>query len=175
MAAMSRLAGHFLVFVSVAVITAACAPTPHGETPATLPSLPSALNLPLPTGAPGPGEWAAWSHEQKLAYMKTGFIDAERAIFASWEPVRFRSLTCRDCHGPGVADGSFRLPNPDLPRLAPGADGFKELATHEPEVLAFMQKRLVPETARLLGVPAFNFEEHTGFSCYQCHVRQDGK
>jgi hypothetical protein len=175
MSAMSRSAGRTLVLLSVVVIGAACAPSPSGQGAATHPSSPPAPNISLPTGAPGPGEWATWSREQKLAYMKSGFIDAERAIFASWEPVRFRNLECRDCHGPGVADSTFRLPNPDLPHLAPGAEGFQELAKHEPEVLWFMQKRLVPETARLLGVPAFDFEAHTGFSCYQCHVRQEGR
>lgn len=125
-----------------------------------------------PVAPPGPGDWQRWSHDQKLAYMSTTFMDEERKIFASWEPVRFRTLECRTCHGPGVGDGTFRLPNVDLPQVAPGAEGFQELAAHEPEVLSFMQKRLVPETARLLGVPAFDFEKHQGFSCYQCHVRQ---
>ena len=155
---MPRSTGRTPVLLSVVVVSAACASSPHGQAaaPSMLPSLPPAPSVPLPTGAPGPGEWATWSHEQKLAYMKSGFLDAERAIFASWEPVRFKELTCR-------------------PHLYPGADGYKELAAHEPEVFAFMQKRLVPETARLLGVPAFDFEAHTGFSCYQCHVRQDGR
>jgi hypothetical protein len=173
---MPRSTGRSLALLSVVAISAcASGPQSQGAPPSMLPSLPPAPNIPLPAGAPGPGEWATWSHEQKLAYMKSGFLDAERAIFASWEPVRFKELTCRNCHGPGVADGTFRLPNPDLPHLYPGADGYKELAAHEPEVFAFMQKRLVPETARLLGVPAFDFEAHTGFSCYQCHVRQDGR
>jgi hypothetical protein len=172
MSAMQRSPARTLVLLSVVAISAACASSPHSEGASKLPQLPPAPSIPLPAGAPGPGEWATWSHEQKLAYMKSGFIEAERAIFATWEPVRFKELTCRNCHGPGVVDGNFRLPNPDLPHLYPGADGFKELAAHEPEVLAFMQKRLVPETARLLGVPAFDFEAHTGFSCYQCHVRQ---
>jgi hypothetical protein len=129
-------------------------------------------DIPLPADAPKPGEWATWSRDQKMAYMKGSFMTAERAIFASWEPVRFKELACHHCHGPGVIDGTFRLPNPDLPRLAPGPDGFKELLAHEPEVLDFMQQRLVPETARLLGLPPFDMKAHTGFSCYQCHVRQ---
>jgi len=103
--------------------------------------------------------------------MSTTFITEERKLFASWEPFRFHTLECQDCHGPGVRDGSFRMPNPDLTKLYPGADGFKELKAHEPELFDFMQKRLVPETARLLGVPDFSFKTHTGFSCYECHVR----
>jgi hypothetical protein len=107
--------------------------------------------------------------------MKGGFMDAERAIFATWEPARYRDLSCRTCHGSGVDDGSYRMPNPELPTLSRGADGFKELAAKEPEVLRFMQKELVPATAHLLGVPEFDFASHTGFSCWQCHLPLDDR
>ncbi len=154
----------------VAAVACASAPPPAAApSPVALPPMPE---VPLPPDAPKPGEWATWSRDRKMAYMKGSFMNAERAIFASWEPVRFKEIACHHCHGPGVEDGTFRLPNPDLPRLAPGADGFRELLAHEPEVLAFMQKRVVPETARLLGLAPFDMEAHTGFSCYQCHVRQ---
>ena len=67
------------------------------------------------------------------------------------------------------------MPNPDLPHLIGGKQGFMELAEKQPETLRFMQKVVVPETARLLGYPAFDMEKHVGFSCYQCHVREDVK
>jgi len=128
--------------------------------------------VPVSVGPPGPGDWATWPHAQKLAYMKSTFIVEERKLFASWEPSRYLNLECQDCHGSGVRDGTFRMPNPDLPKLAPGPEGFKDLAEKEPQVLAFMQKRVVPETARLLGVPDFDFKTHSGFSCYHCHLRK---
>ncbi|HEX3763590.1 MAG TPA: hypothetical protein VHW23_33065 [Kofleriaceae bacterium] len=42
-----------------------------------------------------------------------------------------------------------------------------ELAEKQPETLRFMQSVVVPETAHLLGYPAFDMEKHVGFSCYQ--------
>jgi hypothetical protein len=171
--------------VTLAALTAAgagCAATPAQAPTSPAPQPAASIEAPpqasaagspagSPIAPPGPGEWVTWSHERKLAYMKTTFMEEERKVFASYEPVRFRDMSCRTCHGVGVTEGTFRLPNPDLPVVAPGPEGFKELASQEPEVLAFMQKRVVPETARLLGVPAFDFETHRGFSCYQCHVR----
>jgi hypothetical protein len=65
------------------------------------------------------------------------------------------------------------MPNPDLPLLIGGPEGFQELAAQEPQVLKFMQQTVVPETARLLGVPAFDMTAHVGFSCWQCHTRRD--
>lgn len=170
MTAMKPTTSRILALLLFVAAGAACGSAPQQHT-----KLPPEPVIALPADAPKPGEWSSWSHEQKLAYMKGGFMTAQRAIWASWEPARFRDLECRNCHGRGVADGTFQLPNPDLPHLYPGKEGFMELAQHEPEVLAFMQQRLVPETARLLGVPPFDMEAHTGFSCYQCHTRQNGK
>jgi hypothetical protein len=151
-------------------ITAGCAP-PAARVPmaARAPAMPA-----IPPDAPRPGEWATWSHDQKLAYMKSGFMVAERAIFAAWEPVRYRDLSCRTCHGPGVDDG-YRMPNIELTRPIRGVEGFRELAAQEPEVLRFMQKAVVPATARLLGLPEFDMTAHTGFGCWQCHVPQEDK
>jgi hypothetical protein len=147
---------------------AGCAPAvsqPASTAPAAAP--------PVATHAPGPGEWATWSHAQKLAYMQDVVMPAEREVFARFEPVRFARMDCHTCHGRGADDGTYRMPNPELPKLVGGKPGFGELATVEPEVLRFMQSVVVPETAKLLNVPAFDMEKHVGFSCYQCHTRSD--
>src|SRR5215470_3102627 len=51
---------------------------------------------------PGPGDWARWSHDKKRAYMKATFMGAERAVFATFEPVRYQRLGCVTCHGAGA-------------------------------------------------------------------------
>ena len=121
--------------------------------------------------APGPGDWATWSHPQKLQYMRSAVLGAERTLFSSFEQARYAGLDCRTCHGPGADDGTFKMPNPELPKLAGGPDGFQQLAAKEPQMLEFMQQKVVPETARLLGLPAFEMKSHKGFSCFQCHTR----
>jgi len=138
------------------------------------PAAPLAEPVGPPQPPPGPGVWATWSHAQKLAYMRSTVLPAEREIFARFEPVRFAKLDCDWCHGPGAAQGTYKMPNPELAKLVGGAEGFGELARVQPEVLKFMQSVVVPETAKLLGVPAFDMEKHVGFSCYQCHTRSDG-
>ena len=126
-----------------------------------------------PVAPPQPGEWARWSHARKLAYMKQTVLPAERVVFAGWEPVRFARMTCETCHGTHDEERGYKMPNPDLPALVGGPAGFQELARVQPETLRFMQSVLVPETAKLLNVPAFDMEKHVGFSCYQCHPRSD--
>ena len=129
---------------------------------------------PTPPLPPPPhGAWDTWSHERKLAYMKSTVLPAERAIFARFEPVRFAKMDCETCHGASAREGRYTMPNPDLPKLVGGKGGFEELARVQPETLRFMQQVVVPETAKLLGLPPFDMEKHVGFSCYQCHVRAD--
>lgn len=126
-----------------------------------------------PMPPPPHGEWDTWSHEKKLEYMKSTVLPAEKEIFARFEPVRFAKLDCETCHGASARAGKYTMPNPDLPKLVGGAGGFQELARVQPETLKFMQSVVVPETAKLLGLPPFDMAKHEGFSCYQCHVRAD--
>jgi hypothetical protein len=136
-------------------------------------SRPEASAPPAPSvSVPGPGDWEKWSFDQRLAYMKSpAFLDRERELFRSYDAARFAEIDCRTCHGAGAAAGTFHMPNPDLPKWPGGKEAFVELKAKNPRTLQFMQKELVPETARLLGVPPFDFSTHTGFSCFQCHTR----
>ncbi len=120
--------------------------------------------------ATGTVPWATWTHEQKLQYMKTTVMPAARQMFARWMPVRFAKMDCETCHGAGARDGTYKMPNPDLPRLVGGKGGFEEMAEREHDTLKFMQGTLGPEMAKLLGYQPFDFRAHTGFSCYQCHL-----
>jgi hypothetical protein len=119
--------------------------------------------------------WPTWSHAKKLAYMTAIVLPKEREVFATFEPVRYATMTCETCHGSSARERDYKMPNPDLPHLVGGKQGFVELATKQRETLRFMQAVVVPETARLLGYPPFDMERHVGFSCYQCHVRADVK
>ena len=138
-------------------------------------SAPAIAKPPLPPVGPNTMGWPTWTHAQKLAYMKQTVMPAERAIFARFEPVRFAEMTCETCHGAGARDGSYRMPNPDLPHIVGGKGGFLELIAKEPEVVRFMQQDVGPGTAKLLGYQEFDMAKHVGFSCYQCHVREDVK
>ena len=136
--------------------------------------LAACTHAPVPQES-GSGGWETWSHDKKLAFMKATVMPAERNVFMGFEPVRYEKMTCETCHGASAREGRYTMPNPDLPKLVGGKQGFEELARVQPETLKFMQSVVVPETAKLLGVKPFDFETHTGFSCYQCHVKIDVK
>ena len=139
---------------------------------------PATLTPNAPTGEPNLrvkvplfGEWTTWSHEKKKDYMKATVVLAEKGLWADYDPVRFTNFTCKNCHGSGAVEGTYRMPNPDLPKWPGGPDAFRELKERNPKALFFMQQVVVPVTARLLGVKEFDFASHTGFSCFQCHTR----
>jgi hypothetical protein len=142
----------------------------HASTPAPLPPA-----VPLPPVGPNTMGWPTWSHAQKLAYMTKTVMPAEREIFARFEPLRFADMTCETCHGQSARDHSYKMPNPDLPHIVGGPGGFEELFAKQPETVRFMQRSVGPETARLLGYAPFDMAQHVGFSCYQCHLREDVK
>ena len=134
-----------------------------------------------PAQAPSPlvsvpefGLWANWSHEKKQDYMKATVVVVEKALFVNYDPVRFANFSCKTCHGSGADNGTFKMPNPELPKWPGGPDAFKKLIEKDPRMLKFMQQLIVPVTARLIGVKEFEFATHTGFSCFQCHVRGEG-
>jgi cytochrome c553 len=152
------------------LVLAACGPAIAPVAPAEPAGSDDDLPPMPPVGSNTMG-WTTWSHEQKLAYMKTTVLPAERQIFQSFEPLRFAKMTCETCHGHGARDGTYKMPNPDLPHIDGGMRGFLELKTTQPEVLHFMQKVVGPQTAHLLGYAEFDMAQHIGFSCYQCHIR----
>jgi hypothetical protein len=152
---------------------AACS---HAPTAATVPDSPApATTHAMPEVGPNTMGWTTWPHDKKLAYMKDTVSPAEKQIFATFEPVRYAYLTCETCHGQSARQRNYRMPNPDLPHLVGGKEGFMELAAKQPETLRFMQQVVAPETAKLLGYQVFDMDKHIGFSCYQCHVRADVK
>lgn len=133
-------------------------------------SKPEPAHYPLPT-FDRTGPWAHMTHDQKLEYMKSVVLPKEKEIFAAFDPVRYASVDCKTCHGAGADDGSYRMPNPALPKVPGGEAYYRELAARDPKLLRFMQSTVGPETAKLLGVQRFDMASHTGFSCYQCHTK----
>jgi len=149
------------VFAFATVAVASCAgappPAPRASTPAAIPTFARPHDL----------AWATWTHEQKLAYMKEAVLPTEAPLFREYDPKRFAELTCRSCHGAGVDDGTYAMPNPALPKVTPGK--IYDMEKTNPRVFRFMQDVLVPRTAALLGMPEWSHKTMSGFGCFNCH------
>ncbi len=134
---------------------------------------PAASSAPAPqAGPPGPGEWDKWSHDQKLAYMKSTVMGKEKALFSGYDSGKYGDMKCKTCHGAGAAEGKFKMPNPELPKLDLSPEGFKKLAKKSPKMLDFMSKQVVPQTAALLGEQPYDPKTKIGFGCLECHTKK---
>jgi len=150
---------------------ASAAPTDTSTVAGAAPAASSAAPA-APAGPPGPGDWDKWSHDQKLAYMKSTVMGAEKTLFGGFDSSKYGDMKCNMCHGPGAADGSFKMPNPALPKLDATPAGFKKLATDKAKIFQFMMKQVEPQTAQLLGEQPFDPKTNTGFGCFNCHTKK---
>jgi hypothetical protein len=145
------------------------APPPPAPSASAAPSA-TAEAPPPPPAPPGPGEWDSWSHEKKGEYMKTVFAPKLGGMFHDFDAKTFAEPKCELCHGKGVKDGSFKMPNPDLPKLPTTEAGFKKVHDKKPQVVEFMIK-VEQQSAQLLGEQPYDPKTKKGFSCFECHPK----
>jgi len=139
---------------------------PPAATGTAAPSAPAAP----PAGA---AAWKDMNHEQRLAYMKSTVFPKMKDEFTGADAQRFADMNCATCHGAGAKDGSFKMPNPDLPKLNP-AGGFAEHRQKAPKMVDFMMQKVVPDMASLLSEQPYDPKTHQGFGCGECHTMVEG-
>jgi hypothetical protein len=163
----SMTAGNVLGLGFGLVWAASCATPPR--------SPPSGAGSPPPAGA-GPGaaptvDWMGMARSERRDYMRTVVMPKAKELFVAYDPARYGKMSCGTCHGDGAEDGTFKMPNPKLPRLPPSPEGFKQLIAAKPAACQFMLVKLKPTMAALLGMPVFDPDTRTGFGCFNCHPR----
>lgn len=117
--------------------------------------------------------WKDMNHEQKLAVMKNKVMPKMGDDFTAFDGKRYAEFGCKTCHGDSAKDGSFKMPNPKLPKLPTDPAGFKALMEKKPAVMKFMGEKVKPDMVAILGVEAYEpGKNETGFGCYNCHEKQ---
>ena len=137
------------------------------STPA--PSTPSPAGSAADNAPPPSGKWNDMNRDQRMAYMKKVVLPKMKETFTAFDPKEFEHVTCLTCHGAGAKDGSFKMPNPDLPRLSPEG-GFKKHMDQKPEITKFMMSKVLPDMAELLHTQPFDPKTKLGFGCFGCHA-----
>jgi hypothetical protein len=135
----------------------------------------AATAKPEAAAAPAPAKKIDWEHmttADKKKYMKTTVLPTMKKEFQAYDAKAYKKFNCDTCHGDGVADGKFKMPNPKLPKLPkPTAQSdFMELQKKKPEAVKFMGTVVKPKMAALLGLPEWSMEHKEGFGCYHCHT-----
>jgi cytochrome c553 len=115
--------------------------------------------------------WVEMNRGQRIDYMVKTVLPKMKAEFVAFDPKRFARMNCATCHGDGVEDGTFILPNPKLPKLLEN-DTFAKHQQLTPAMTKFMLEKVEPDVAALLEVQPFDPATRKGLSCYNCHGRE---
>jgi hypothetical protein len=148
---------------------ASAAPSASAAPAASAAPTPSATAAAAPSGPPGPGEWDKWTHDVKLAYMKSAVMPKMGDLFKGFDAKRYGDMKCKTCHGAKAEDGSFVMPNPDLPKLDFKGQLKTEKAKH-PKSVEFMMKKVNATMQTLLGEQPYDPKTQQGFGCANCHT-----
>jgi hypothetical protein len=136
---------------------------------------------PKPTEPPAPTVWKDMNADQRMAYMKDVVLPETKKLFVKFDPQRYANFDCITCHGDGVVDGSYELPNDKIKPLPNSEEAFVAWVTKEPEMgkyAEFMAMELEPAMGKLLSKTVFDPKTGTGeVSCTMCHnlVDAEGK
>ena len=112
--------------------------------------------------------WKDMNREQRLDHMKKVVFPRMKSEFSDFDP-KFASMTCATCHGDGAKDGSFKMPNPQLPKLS-AAGGFQKHMEKTPAITQFMMGKVLPDMASLLAEQPYDMKTKQGFACADCHT-----
>ncbi len=148
-------------------------PAPAAPTQSAAPAAPTASESAAVAPAPtGPINWDAMSKEQRGAYMKQVVMPKMKEVFVAFDAKKYGDMKCNTCHGSGAVNGSFTMPNPELPKLPSDMSKFKQWAAKKPQMTEFMLKHVKPEMAKLLNEPEYDPATKTGFGCGACHTME---
>lgn len=123
--------------------------------------------------APQTKTYKQMNKKERAKYMKEVVLPKTKEIFAAFDP-EFQKMDCKTCHGDGVTDGTFKMPNPKIRPLPNSEELFMAWMQKEPDMGRwgkFMGEQVEPLMAELLGMSVFDPKTKTGeMSCMACHT-----
>jgi len=115
------------------------------------------------------GGFDAMSAAQKTDLMKHTVLPRMKTDFQAFDAHDFADFDCKTCHGANAEKNHFKMPNPDLPKLDVAHGFAKDKAAH-PKEMEFMQQKVLPQMAKMLGQPERSEAQPDGFGCMDCHA-----
>lgn len=122
--------------------------------------------------------WKDMKTKQRMAYMKSVVLPKTKEAFVAFDP-SFADMDCVTCHGDGVADGTYKMPNPKITPLPNSEQAFMAWLGKDEKAARFtpfMANTLEPMMAELLHETVFDPKTMTGeLGCTACHTLVDSE
>ncbi|MBK7864732.1 MAG: hypothetical protein IPJ65_40255 [Archangiaceae bacterium] len=131
-----------------------------------------------PVVTPQQTPWKDMTGQQRGRYMAKVVLPKLRPVFQAFDGEKFAKVTCATCHGEHGKQNEFKMPSAELPSLPDSPEVFMATVMKEqPEMVKFMGEKVVPMTAELLGIEAFNPQapKEGAFGCHGCHTLKSSK
>lgn len=123
-----------------------------------------------PAAAPMPEAFHDMNRDQRMMFMKETVLPKMQAQFQAFDAKKYAEFSCATCHGSGAKDSTFKMPNPELPKLPSTPEGFKALGEKNPAMMKFMGEQVKPTMQQLLHEEPFDPATGKGFGCMECHT-----
>jgi hypothetical protein len=104
--------------------------------------------------------------------MKAAVMPKMGGLFHDLDSTKYAEPKCGLCHGAGAKSGTFKMPNPDLPKLPTSPADFQKLHDKKPQIVDFMVQQVVPQMAALVGEQPLDPKTGKGFGCFGCHTKK---
>jgi hypothetical protein len=113
--------------------------------------------------------WAKKTHAQRQDYMGLYVLPRMEKLFKEWRPDDYADFRCQTCHGENFDKPpvNFKMPRVSFPLRAD--DPIGAATRYDPEAARFMQEKVLPAMAELLGEQPYDPKAGKGLSCFRCH------
>lgn len=165
-----------LILIALAGATALSCASQSAATTTPAPATEQQAAQPQAAAEPvvGPPQiaWADMTKPQRGKYMATVVMPKMKEVFRAFDDKKFAEFGCKTCHGQDAKERGFQMPNPGILALPSTPEGWGSLMKDEPEFMKFMNEKVKPEMATLLGLTAYDPQnpQPGTFGCNGCHT-----
>jgi hypothetical protein len=118
---------------------------------------------------PASADFDTLPKDKKVEIMMTKVVPNVGKLFKEHDAKKYAKFTCKTCHG-DVKEKSKEDPHKVLPKLTFSNGGYEKLQKAKPDMVKFMNDKVLPAMADALGEKVADKDGKNGTTCGTCHT-----